>query len=182
VSPTATAARPPSGAFLGIGFAATIAQLDEQAAPADFSSFCPYRVDKLDSETHNGYMESTATTNARTSKGDSMNYFKDTIDIADLDALSRRGATSGFTLEFSSCSPWVDIIKFDRGTGTGLAIGARTGQWFAFVIKDDTVRRQMLRVTISPLIDVSIADGTLTADPDRRFSGSINHKVTAKSM
>jgi hypothetical protein len=107
----------------------------------------------------------------------SKDYTIDTIDFAE-DVQKARGSWPDgykYTLgALTSPSAWIDIIRWDADTKTGLARSARTGQLYAFKISGRVVRSQMIRVAIYPLVDLSLNMGTLHALHTMRFAGRVN--------
>jgi hypothetical protein len=106
-----------------------------------------------------------------TTKENSMNY---TIDLIDINTInSSRG--SKFVIEFDTApSAWVDIIRFDADTKTGLARSFNTGQLYAFEITGRKVINEVIRVAVYPLTDICLAEGKLAALVTRRQGGVIN--------
>lgn len=59
------------------------------------------------------------------------------------------------------------VVAFDPATGTGLARSYQTHQWFALQITGKVIRHGQVRVALYPLVDASLADGTLLQGKQR---------------
>jgi len=78
-------------------------------------------------------------------------------------------------------------VVFDNGVHVGL-IGYRdadsmyarsynTGQWYLVERTGEKIRREMVRVRITPAKDAGLADDTVIFDPAERWGGRVNYAV-----
>jgi hypothetical protein len=120
-------------------------------------------------------MEKKATPNANPgTKEDTMfSFITNTLQIDEIEWNEQRNSKC-FTLDLDNGASLLWIVDFDADSLTGLARSTRTGQLLAWKVTGRTVRNEMVRVAVHELEDISLADGTLKANPERMLGGRVN--------